>query len=445
MRIHRHATVADEIAGQIRTGTLPAGARLPTHRALAGRYGIAVATASRVYRDLTAAGLVVGEPGRGTFVRDLSGFAGVEPTRLAVGQRAADLSFNQPLSHGQDDQLRQALRALAAEGDLASLLYQQPPGGRRRDCAAIATYLLDRGIDVVPDRVLISGGAQQGLDTVLAAIATPRTVVAVDALTYPGIKLLATARRLELAPVQTGTTGIDLDHLEWLCGRRPISALYLIPTLHNPLGYTLSAGERERVTMLADRHDFHIIEDATYAFLDPGAPPPVQTFAPERTFYVGSMSKNLAAGLRIGYVVAPSAERPDLIRALRATSWGASTIASALTTRWLTDGTAAQLEELRRADARRRQSIARRELAGLTYHAHPGSYSGWLVLPEHARNDVIASDLADLGIMVSTADAFSTAPHAPNALRLALATPELPDLAAALRQICTVTRQAPPT
>lgn len=435
MRIQRHATVADDLAEQIRTGALPAGTRLPTHRALATRYGIAVATASRVYRDLTAAGLVIGEPGRGTFVRDLGGFAGLEPTRLATGQRAADLSFNQPLSDGQDDELRRALRGLAAEGDLTSLLHQQPPGGRSRDCAAIATYLLDRGIDVAPHSVLISGGAQQGLDTVLASLTEPRAVVAVDALTYPGIKLLAAARRLDLAPVRTDTTGMDLDHLDWLCGRRPISVLYLIPTLHNPLGYILGADARERVAMLAHRHDFHIIEDATYAFLEPQAPPAMQTFAPERTFYVGSMSKNLASGLRIGYVVTPPAGRPALIRSLRATSWGASTIASALTTRWLTDGTAARLEKQRRADARQRQLIARTELAGLDYQAHPASYSGWLVLPEHVRSDIVAHELADRGIMVSTADAFSTTAHAPNALRLALATPEPLDLTDALRQI----------
>lgn len=435
MRIQRHATVADDLAEQIRTGALPAGTRLPTHRALATRYGIAVATASRVYRDLTAAGLVIGEPGRGTFVRDLGGFAGLEPTRLATGQRAADLSFNQPLSDGQDDELRRALRGLAAEGDLTSLLHQQPPGGRSRDCAAIATYLLDRGIDVAPHSVLISVGAQQGLDTVLASLTEPRAVVAVDALTYPGIKLLAAARRLDLAPVRTDTTGMDLDHLDWLCGRRPISVLYLIPTLHNPLGYILGADARERVAMLADRHDFHIIEDATYAFLEPQAPPAMQTFAPERTFYVGSMSKNLASGLRIGYVVTPPARRPALIRSLRATSWGASTIASALTTRWLTDGTAARLEKQRRADARQRQLIARTELAGLDYRAHPASYSGWLVLPEHVRSDIVAHELADRGIMVSTADAFSTTAHVPNALRLALATPEPPDLIDALRQI----------
>lgn len=442
MRVRRHATVADELAVQIQAGAMPAGTRLPTHRALARRYGIAVATASRVYRDLTVAGLVVGEPGRGTFVRDLSGFTGPEPIRLTTGQRVADLSFNQPLSAGQDDDLRQALRGLAGEGDLTSLLHQQPPGGRHRDCAAIATYLLDRGIDVAPRGVLISGGAQQGLDTVLTAIAEPRAVVAVDALTYPGIKLLAGAGRLDLAPVQIHAAGMDLDHLEWLCGQRPISVLYLIPTLHNPLGYVLTASARERIAALADRHDFLIVEDATYAFLEPDAPPPVQTFAPERTFYVGSMSKNLASGLRIGYIVTPLAHRPALIRSLRATSWGASTIASALTTRWLTDGTAARLETLRRDDARQRQSVARTELMGLDYQAHPGAYSGWLVLPDQARNDLVARELAELGIMVSTADAFATTPHAPNALRLALATPNLPDLTAALRQIRTVTAES---
>ncbi|MFT9656184.1 GntR family transcriptional regulator, partial [Mycobacteroides abscessus] len=79
MRIRRHAAVADGIAEQIRTGALPAGTRLPTHRALAARHGIAVATASRVYRDLTASGLVVGEPGRGTFVRVLRGVARLAP------------------------------------------------------------------------------------------------------------------------------------------------------------------------------------------------------------------------------------------------------------------------------------------------------------------------------------------------------------------------------
>ncbi|KWX67539.1 PLP-dependent aminotransferase family protein [Mycobacterium sp. NAZ190054] len=440
MRIHRHTEVADDIAAQIRAGALPAGTRLPTHRALAEKHGIAVATATKVYRVLTDAGLVVGEPGRGTFVRDVSGFAGLEPTRRTPAGRVADLSFNQPLAPAQGEQLRRALRELAAEGDLSALLMQEPPGGRTRGQAAVATYLLGHGIDVPPQNVVLTAGGQQGLDAVLGTVATPGSIVAVDALTYPGVKLIAAARRLELAPVPVDHSGMDLDHLERLCARRPVSALYCTPTLHNPLGFVLGAAERERLAALALRHDLAVVEDGVYAFLEPGHTP-IAALAPERTFYVGSVSKSLAPGIRFGFVVTPQRRRGALIRALRASSWGTSTIAVALATRWLADGTVEQLEAARRADARHRQHLARTELAALGYHGHPGSYIGWLSLPEEARSDVVARQLAEAGILVSTADAFATTKSVPNALRLALATPPEADLTHALGEIACRIRQ----
>ncbi|TFV61179.1 PLP-dependent aminotransferase family protein [Mycobacterium sp. PS03-16] len=434
MRIHRHTVVADEIAGRIRSGALPAGTRLPTHRDLADRYGVAVATATKVYRLLADAGLVVGEPGRGTFVRDLAGYSGLEPRRRADAPRIADLSFNQPLAADQGDQLRRALRDLAGEGDLAALLMQDPPGGRTRAQAAVATHLLGHGIDVAPDRVVLTGGGQQGLDAILGAVTAPGSVVAVDSLTYPGMKLLASARRLDLAPIPVDTVGMDLDHLDWVCAHRPVTVLYCIPTLHNPLGFVLGAGARERLAAIARRRDLIVVEDAVYAFLEPTATP-LQTLIPERTFYLGSLSKNLAPGLRVGYVVTPASRRGAVIRAVRAATWGTSTIAAALATRWLADGTVEELEKLRRDDATDRQRLARAALTGLDYHAHPGSYIGWLTLPEEVRADILARHLADAGILVSTADAFATTGHVPNALRLALATPDPRDLDRALRHL----------
>lgn len=436
MRVQRYSEVVDLLTEQIHRGTLPPGTRLPTHRALAREHGIALATATKVYRALTGAGLVVGEPGRGTFVRDLSGFAGLEPRRLPHHRRVADLSFNQPLA--PSDQLRTGLREMAAQGDLSALLLQQPPGGRSRDQAAIATYLLDRDIDVTPDDVLLTGGAQHGLDTVLGALAGAGSVVAADCLTYPGIKLASATRHIELASVRTDLTGPDLDHLDWLCGHRPIRAVYTMPTLHNPLGFVLTGPRRQRLVDIARRHDVVVIEDATYAFLEPDAPAPLQTLAPERTVYVGSMSKNLAAGLRVGFLVTPKRYRAALTRQLRAGSWGTSTLSTALTTRWLTDGTAQRLEKLRRDDARDRQTRARAAFAGLDYHAHPSSYTGWLTLPEETRADIAARELAQRGILVSTADAFALSAPAPNALRIALATPAVPELCDALAQIRAV-------
>ncbi|MGV0853338.1 aminotransferase-like domain-containing protein [Mycolicibacterium phlei] len=435
MRPQRSAVVADDLARRIREGALPAGTRLPTHRELARTYGIALATATKVYRDLTAAGLVVGEPGRGTFVRDRAGFSGLDARRIARGSRVADLSFNQPLAAEQNDMLRTAMRDLSNEGDLGALLLQPPPEGRERDRAAVATYLLERGIDVAPREVALTAGAQQGVDAALGAVTTPGTLVAVDTLTYPGLRLSAAGHRLELAPVRTSGAGLDVDHLSWWCAHRPVRALYLIPTLHNPLGYVLDESSRNRIVELARRHDLAIIEDGTYAFLAPEAPPPLQTLAPERTLYVGSMSKNLATGLRVGFVVTPPGHRDALIRRLRTGSWGVAPLTTALVRRWLTDGTVLRLEKLRRDDARARQTLARDTLAGLDYRAHPGSYSGWLTLPDDTRADIAAHRLAEAGVLVSTADAFSTGGAAPNALRLALATPSFDELADALRRV----------
>ncbi|MFJ6772697.1 GntR family transcriptional regulator, partial [Kitasatospora sp. NPDC091257] len=101
MRPPSYKAIVDEYATAIRSGALPAGARLPTHRALARERRIALATATRVYAELAAAGLVVGEQGRGTFVRLRAGYDGLEPSRALPVPRVADLSFNQPLTPGQ--------------------------------------------------------------------------------------------------------------------------------------------------------------------------------------------------------------------------------------------------------------------------------------------------------------------------------------------------------
>jgi DNA-binding transcriptional MocR family regulator len=435
MRPASYQPIVDRLAIAIRCGALSPGTRLPTHRALAHEHRIAVATATRVYAELTAMGLVVGERGRGTYVRDQPSADAAEPARHSSGPRVADLSFNQPLAEVQGAQLRRALRDLSDAGDLEALLHQQPVGGRSRDRAAVATYLLERGLDVAPAEVLLTHGAQHALDVALGALARPGAIVAADALTYPGLTLIGAARSLEIAPVPVTAAGPELDALDRLCRSRPVRAVYAIPTVHNPLGWTLDRAHRERLVDIARRHDCLLIEDGTYAFLDDGAPPPLYALAPERTCYVASLSKNIATGLRFGYVVAPRGRAAALTRSLRASTWGVSGIVTALAVRWLADGTVVELEKARRADAEARQAIARATLRTLDYTAHRSSHFGWLELPARVRADRVAARLADAGILVSTADAFATTPTAPHALRLALATPPLDRLGAVLERV----------
>ncbi|MCE6999046.1 PLP-dependent aminotransferase family protein [Saccharothrix sp. S26] len=436
--------VVDEFAAAIRRGELTPGTRLPTHRDLARERHIALATATRVYAELAALGLVVGERGRGTFVRDQSGFAGLTASRDLPVPRIADLSFAQPPADEPPDHLRRALRDLSTSGDLASLTRQQPPGGRRHERAAVATHLLDRGIDTAPANVVLTCGAQHALDTALRATTRPGDVLAADALTYPGLKLLAAAHHLELAPVPVTATGPDLDALDRLCRTRRVRAVYTIPTLHNPLGWVLDRATRERLVGLAREHDLLIVEDGTYAFLDPAAPSPVHALAPERTCYVSSLSKNLAGGLRFGFAVVPDGLVPAFTTSLRSSTWGVAGLVSALATRWLADGTVARLEQRLRADARARQAIARTALAGLDTAAHPASCFTWLRLAPHLRADRVAAALARVGVLVSTGDAFATDRHPPQALRLALTGPAMDDLAPVLARLRETLDAFPP-
>jgi DNA-binding transcriptional MocR family regulator len=443
MVVSRYKTVVDALAADIRAGRLPPGTRLPTHRQLAAREGIALVTASRVYAELEAIGLVSGEQGRGTFVRDIALAPGQGVDQQAAAADAIDLTFNYPSLPGQADLLRRALRELATSGDLEALLRYQPHRGRPQDRASVARHLRLAGLTVSADDVLIVNGSQHGLTTTLMATLRAGDVVAADALTYPGFKVLAHTLRLELAPLPATASGPDPDALEQLCAKRRVRAIYAMPTLQNPLGWVMDDAARARLTGIARRHGLLIIEDASYAYLAENPPPPIAAQAPDITVYVSGLSKSVATGLRFGFVAAPAPLVPAIERAIRVTTWNTPAIITAMACRWLDDGTVGRLEVRKREDARTRQSIARDALAGLPLVGHPSSYFSWLPLPEDARADRVAASLARRGISVSTAEPFATSAHIPQAIRLALGSAELGSLRQALREVREVVETDP--
>jgi len=143
-------------------------------------------------------------------------------------------------------------------------------------------------------------------------------------------------------------------------------------------------------------------------------------FAPERTIYITGFSKNVATGLRVGVVVCPSRYRASLERAIRATTWNTPSLMTSIVCGWIKEGTVSRLESLKRADAQKRQSLARELLAPLPYISHPVSYFIWLPLPEEVRAESVVRRLMDKNISISTAEPFSTSQNVPHAIRLAL-------------------------
>lgn len=434
----RYRGVVDALVADIRSGKLAPGSRLPTHRELATREGLALVTASRVYAELSAMGLVSGEVGRGTFVRDgtVPPSHGIDQSAVPVG--TIDLNFNNPAVGEQADLLRKALRELSFQGDIATLLRYQPHPGRPRDRAVVAAHLRARGLTVQPERVMVVSGAQHGLAVTVLALLRPGDVVAVDALTYPGFKVLAQTHQLELAALPTGPDGADLDALERLCAAGPVRAIYTMPTVHNPLSWISPVHWRQRLVDIARRHRLLVIEDAAYAFLAEDPPPPLAAMLPESTIYVSGLSKSVGTGLRFGFLSVPTEFAGPIERTIRATTWNTPPVITAIATSWLEDGTVARLEAAKRLDARLRNKIAREILTDHHPIGNPSSYILWLPLPVEVRSDQVVADLLSDRIAVSTAEPFTATQHTPQALRLALASADVDDLDYAVRRIAEV-------
>lgn len=435
MAVARYKVLVDAFAADIRSGRLPPGTRLPTHRQLATKEGLALVTATRVYAELEAMGLVSGEVGRGTFVRET-----ILPRGLGIDQHATaagmlDLNFNYPSLPGQAELLRAALRQVAASGDLEALLRYQAHGGRQHERATVARHLESRGLTVAADQVLIVNGAQHGLAASVMALLQPGDVVAIDALTYPGFKVLAAVHRLDLASIPVTDNGPDLDALDRLCKSRRVRAVYAMPTIHNPLGWVMSETQRHDLVAMARRHGLIIIEDAAYAFLAEAPPAPLAALAPETTIYVSGLSKSVATGLRVGFVATPRQWVPEIERAIRATTWNTPGVMTAIACGWLEDGTVSRLEAEKRRDAAIRQSVAAGILAGLRCIRHPASYFLWLPLANEVRADQVAMALMRDRVSVSTAEPFATSANVPHAVRLALGSVELESLREALEKV----------
>lgn len=424
----RYREIVESMAADIRSGVIPSGARMPTHRELARRYNLSIGTATRVYIELGQLGLVSGEVGRGTFARspNLDQMNGLVQERDQAN--SIDLNLNYPIVDDQAELFSNTLDEISRRYDAFEFLRFQPHAGRNRDRAAGALWLSTPDRRISPEEVLVCAGGQHGLTVTLMALCRPGDRIAADAFTYPGFKVLAGMLQLELVPVPNDEHGMVPEELAAICRRQRITAVYCIPTIQNPLGSVMPLERRQKLLEVAVEHDLMIIEDDVYGFLEPSPPTALAALAPERCFTVNSMSKSIAPGLRVGFVVPPPRFAKRIETAIRATTWTTAVITAEIASRWIEDGTAMELVRRKRAEATERQKIAREALKAFRWSGHPGSFHIWLDLPKAWRTDDVLSVSRGYGVIVTPASAFivGDAPP-PQAIRLALGSPRARD------------------
>jgi DNA-binding transcriptional MocR family regulator len=413
----RYRAIADAIAADLARGSLRAGMRLPTHRELADALGVTVGTVTRGYAEAARRGLLTGEVGRGTFVRGSSH----DPVSMpggAADRALLDLSVNHPpmLEDAHGAALASTLAALAREGRLEPLLGYPPEGGMAEHRAAGAAWVARSFVSASPEQVLVSSGSQHGMTAVLSALVRPGDLVVTEALTYPGMKALASLLHLRIQGLPLDAEGLRADAFEDACRSGSVRALYVVPTLHNPTLATMGEERRRDIARIARHHGVMIIEDDVHGVFPATRPAPIATHAPEITCHLTGLAKSVAPGLRIGYVVAPTHLVTRLAAGIRATTWMAAPLMAEIASRWILDGTAARLLELKRREAEARQEIAARVLASFRTEAHPHAYHVWLHLPDPWRSETFADEARRLGVAVTPAQAFlvgrGSAPHA---------------------------------
>jgi DNA-binding transcriptional MocR family regulator len=418
-----YLAIADQIAKAIAARQLTGGTRLPTQRELALRLGVSTQTVSQAYAEAERRGLVIGEIGRGTFVR----FGLDEPESSFImdrrSERLIDLSINRPLYEQlHAERIRSALRELAERGDLASMLVCRPIAGLDQHRQAGALWLRRRGLEVAPERLLICNGAAHALTVTLASLTGPGDLVLTEALTDHGTIGLAKILHLRLEGLALDHEGVRPDALEAACAGGAAKVLCLTPCLSNPTVALMGDERRRQIAAIARRFGIVIIENDVYGLLVPDGPPPLWSYLPERSCYLTSFTKITVSGLRTGYLVAPEAMIPRLRRSLRATSWMATPLVAELASRWIANGTADELLQWQRTQLAARHAVLDQVLRGFSYAGHPHSLHVWLPLTEGWRGEAFVSEARLKNVAVTPAEAFAVGPQpAPAAIRISVA------------------------
>ena len=194
------------------------------------------------------------------------------------------------------------------------------------------------------------------------------------------------------------------------------------PTMHNPTTTTMSHQRRKDLVHTARNHDLAIIENDILGMMPSEPLPAVTSLAPERCCYVTGLTKVVAAGLRLGFIVAPAPLLGKLGAAVRTTTWMPSPLMSEIFTTWIEDGSVNTIIEWHRREARARVELAKHILGSALLKCDPAAYHLWLPLTEPWRQDEFANLAQRRGVFVLQAQAFFVGQNArlPQAVRVSL-------------------------
>jgi 2-aminoadipate transaminase len=468
----------------MREGLLPPGAKLPATRELADELGVNRATVVLAYEELVAAGMARARVGQGTFVAERP--AERVPAEPAASRRAAPIEWSEIFSRtaqiiGAEDERRRATAGPTATGDDVisfaggmpdsalfptdafrralnevirregeALLQYYPVAGYPPLRRYLSTYLLRFGLEASPDEILIVNGSQQGFDLIARTLVDPGDTVAIEQPTYPRAMQVFRSFGAQLTAVPWDEAGPRPEVFERVLERHGPKLLYCQPTCHNPTGLGMTTETRRRLLAAAARHQVPIVEDGFDPSLYYGARPPGPLKAQDTdgvVIYIGTFSKILFPGLRLGWLIAP----PPVIERLQAAKQLADLHTSALIQaavhrfceRRLLDRHAARVvREYRRRREMLLAALARRMPPGTTWTEPTGGFSLFLTLPEGMTAARLLPLALQRGVAFTSGEAFFLNGSGTRALRLSFSSVPTEQIERGVQRLAEAIREA---
>lgn len=346
------------------------------------------------------------------------------------------------------DVLSELVERLLRQNAAVALQYS-PTEGLPTARAAVATLLEQtQGPAIDPAEVLITSGGIEGLQLLARTLIEPGDRVLVEAPTYLGAIMAFAGFEADVEGVRIDADGLRIEDVEAaLSSGRPPKLLYVIPDHQNPSGLSLSPQRRQQLVELCRRHGLLIVEDVAYRELgfEGQAAPSLWSLAPDVVVQLGTFSKILAPGMRLGWAVGPS----SLIGAMTAAKQNSDQCAGALGQTIMAEYvTAGHLDStLRTARAlygRRAQAmldaLATHMPEGVTWTRPAGGFFVWLTAPEHVDTRALVAPAARLGVAYVPGAPFYTDTRGGNQMRLSYSRADDASIDEGIRRLATLIR-----
>jgi DNA-binding transcriptional MocR family regulator len=272
---------------------------------------------------------------------------------------------------------------------------------------------------------VISSGAQNALSVILTSLFLKGDRIAVDELTYTGLKSLAKLLSIILIPVKGGNHGIDIDDLRNTCKRERVKGLYLIPDCHNPTTITMPMDKRAEIAKIVDDYKLILIEDGTFSFCAEEGLKPISSICPGNSIYIHGTSKALSPSFRISYIIAPQKYVKLLKHSINNLTWMPSPLTAEIVSLLQATSKYDEIVKKKLEILKKRNQVTDDILKDFNLLKSETSLFRYLSLPEGFDDVETEQHFLKAGVQVFSEKRFSTGmEHRHNAIRIAISSPE---------------------